>query len=180
MILEQLPKEQLDEMSKVEIAHAILEERKQPMHFNELVEEIGKLLGLSREEIDEMIPQFYTDLNIDGRFINVGGNTWGYKGWYPVEQYEDDIVPSARPKKKRKKSKAAVLDEEFEELEDEDLEFDDLVDEEDYIEDEEDEEDYDGEELEEEKDLLDEDYEDDLGFDDKDLKDFVDDDIDDR
>lgn len=105
MSLDQLNQEELQEMSFIEITYEILKERKQPIAFFDLVQEIAKLLGISQEEVDEKISQFYTDLNTDGRFLNVGDNTWGIKGWYTVEQFEDDIVPTTRKKKKNQKQK---------------------------------------------------------------------------
>lgn len=176
MSLEQRSREELNEMALVEIAYEILTEKKEPLPFHELVDRIASLLELSPEEVRMRISQFYTDLNIDGRFINVGGNTWGIKSWYPVEQFDDEIVPVVKSKRKRAK---ALEDDEF----DDDLDYDDLdefddlddFDEDEYDEDEYDEdEDIDEEALDDEDDeyiddemldediILDEDMEDDL------------------
>lgn len=127
MSLENLTQEQLQEMSLIEIAYELLYDRKQPMHLNDLVDEVAKLLGATKEEVQENIAQFYTDLNIDGRFLNVGGNIWGYKGWYPVEQYEDDFVPTVRSKKK--KAKVDEVEDDFEELEEDLVEYEEDLDE---------------------------------------------------
>jgi hypothetical protein len=35
-------------------------------------------------KIENRIVQFYTDLNTDGRFLNVGENIWGLRDWYSV------------------------------------------------------------------------------------------------
>lgn len=162
MNFSELTKAELHEMSLIEITYQILSDRKQPMAFNEIVDEIVELLGSSKESVVENIAQFYTDLNIDGRFLNVGGNTWGIKGWYSVDQFEDDIVPTV----KKKKKKAKILDDEYDEVldefEDEDLdEFEDELDDEDLLDDEDDlEDDLDDDlddvddEFEEEDDLL--------------------------
>src|SRR5690606_1043351 len=100
------------------------------MAFNDLVDEIAELLGSTKEEIVDKIAQFYTDLNIDGRFLNVGGNTWGIKAWYSVDQFEDDIVPTVKRKKKKAKILDDEFDDEFDELDDEDLDLydEDLLD----------------------------------------------------
>lgn len=136
--LENLTQEQLQEMSLIEIAYELLYDRKQPMHLNDLVDEVAKLLGATKEEVQENIAQFYTDLNIDGRFLNVGGNIWGYKGWYPVEQYEDDFVPTVRSKKK--KAKVDEVEDDFEELEEDLVEYEEDLDE--FIDEEEDEDEF--------------------------------------
>lgn len=160
MNFSELSKEELHEMSLIEITYQILSDRKQPMAFNEIVDEIVELLGSSKESVVEKIAQFYTDLNIDGRFLNVGGNTWGIKGWYSVDQFEDDIVPTV---KKKKKKKAKILDDEYDEVldefEDEDLdldEFEDELDDEDLLDDEDDLED----DLDDDLDDVDDEFED--------------------
>ncbi|WAA09639.1 DNA-directed RNA polymerase subunit delta [Fervidibacillus albus] len=172
MSLEQLSLEELQEMSMIEIAFEILDKKKQPLPFSQLVDEIVALTKMSAEEVKERAPQFYTDLNIDGRFMNVGGNTWGIKAWYPMDQIEDEIVPKVRSKKKKAK-KADDLD---------DFEIDDdfdEVDEEVFLDEDEDKDLDEVDEDFEDDELIDEDFEDDkLMDDDDDLlidEDFVDD-----
>lgn len=77
MNLEQLSKDELNEMSFIELAFAILENKKQAIPFQQLLNEIQKILELSDEEIQDKMVQFYTDLNIDGRFLALGENQWG-------------------------------------------------------------------------------------------------------
>lgn len=156
MNFSELTKEELHELSLIEITYYILSEKKQPMAFNDLVDEIAELLGSTKEEIVDKIAQFYTDLNIDGRFLNVGGNTWGIKAWYSVDQFEDDIVPTVKRKKKKAKILDDEFDDEFDELDDEDLDlYDDELDDENLLDDdlEEDLDDVD-DEFDEEDDLL--------------------------
>ena len=47
----EMTKEQLAEESLIDLAYAILEERKSPIAFNDLLKEIQILNGLSDEEI---------------------------------------------------------------------------------------------------------------------------------
>lgn len=116
--------EQLKEMSFIEIAFEYLKDSKQPVAFNELMKEISAALGFTDEEIKARIAQFYTDLNIDGRFLAVGENRWGLRTWYPVDTVEEDVVTAVKPKKKKAKK---VVDEDESDL-DEDLDFEDLDD----------------------------------------------------
>jgi DNA-directed RNA polymerase subunit delta len=135
---DQLTQEELHEMSLIEITYQMLSEGKQPIAFIDLVDKITDLIGSTRSDVKDNISQFYTDLNIDGRFLNVGGNTWGLKGWYSVEQAEDDIVPTVKTKKKKVK----LLDEDLDDyidLDDEDLEYEDDLDDFDEIDDDEEE-----------------------------------------
>ncbi|MFH5781059.1 DNA-directed RNA polymerase subunit delta [Heyndrickxia oleronia] len=154
--LQQLSKEDLREMSLIELAHQYLEESKQAISFSDLVDELAKLLDLSTEEIKARMVQFYTDLNIDGRFISLGENRWGLRTWYPYDQIDEEVT--APTKSKKKKAKKVVDEDEDDLLEDDDLDYDDLDD------------------FEDEDDLLDED-EDEIDEDDfEDLDDEEDDD----
>lgn len=134
--LDQLTKEELQEMSFIEIAFEIMQSRKQPIAFYDLIKQIGEILDISEEEMKDKISQFYTDLNIDGRFLNVGDNTWGLNSWYPIEQVEDEIVPTVTKKKKKSKKK---LDDGFDDIEEEDLDdlddYDDDLDEDEFLDD---------------------------------------------
>lgn len=164
MSLQQYSLEDFKEMSLIEIAHAILTDKKQAVSFQELVQEIADLQQVSVEEIQFKLPQFYTDLNVDGRFNSLGDNRWGLKVWYPIDQIEDEMSNPVKPKRKAKK----VVDDFEEDLEDdllndEDAEFEDLLDEDledDDLLDEDDEDLEDDDLLEDDFDLEDEDDED--------------------
>jgi DNA-directed RNA polymerase subunit delta len=155
--LNQVTQEELQEMSLIEMAFEILKEKKQPISFKELMDEITELRGLTEDEVRARIAQFYTDLNIDGRFMTLGENRWGLRVWYPVDQSEEEHVTAVKPKKKKAKK---VVDEdedldieEYEELEEE-LDYDDV-------------DDFDDDD--DDEDLLDDDIEEDLEDDDEDL-----------
>jgi DNA-directed RNA polymerase subunit delta len=134
--LKQFSKEELHQMSFIEVAHDLLAEKKSVLSFQELLDEITKLLDVSESEARGRMVQFYTDLNIDGRFITLGDNRWGLREWYPVDQIEEETVPTMKTKKKKTKTKtkkAAKEEEdleldEFEDLDDEELDYDDLDD----------------------------------------------------
>lgn len=136
--LQSLTKEELNEMSMVEAAFIVMANKRQPFNFYDLLEEVAKLKGMSETEMDERISFLYTDLNLDGRFLTLGDNTWGLRSWYPHEQAEEEITHSAKPAKRRKsgeddgEEEYDLVDEleedEFEDLEDE---LDELADEED-------------------------------------------------
>ncbi|MCA1065489.1 DNA-directed RNA polymerase subunit delta [Rossellomorea sp. AcN35-11] len=131
MSLKQLSKEELRQTSFIELAHEILVEKKQPMAFEEVVSEIKGLLEISDKEVRNRLLQFYTDLNIDGRFIAMGDNRWGLREWYPVDQIEEETVPTMKSSKKKKAKKKDDDDldlDDFDDLDDEDLDYDDLDD----------------------------------------------------
>ncbi|WP_099354612.1 DNA-directed RNA polymerase subunit delta [Fredinandcohnia onubensis] len=165
MSLDQYSPEQIKEMSMLEVAYEIFLGRKDAITFNELVDEITKTLGLSEEEVRTRISQFYTDLNIDGRFITLGDNRWGLRTWYPYEQIDEEVTHTEKPKKKKKSKKKDEDDEliGFDDLDEDDLDYDEDFEEEDEdvddIEDEDEEDDEDFDDIDDEEDFEDDDEE---------------------
>ena len=152
----QYSKEELSEMSLIEIAYEIMLDKKKAIPFSEIIEELKKLLGHSDEEIKSKIAQFYTDLNIDGRFLSLGENQWGLRIWYPVDQVVEEIVNPVKAKKK-KKAKKKVVEEDLDFDDDEEDEFGDGFDK---VEDLIDDDDLDDDDLDDDDDDLDEDLDD--------------------
>lgn len=148
----EMTKAQLAEESLIDLAFAILEEKKVAIPFENLIKMIQEFNGYSDEEMKSRLVQFYTDLNVDGRFLLENDKGWGLREWYKVEQIEEETAPSVKARKK--KSKSSVDEDELEELE-EDIEEDDIVFEDEFEEDDLDEEL--DEELDEDLDALDED-----------------------
>ncbi|SES28211.1 DNA-directed RNA polymerase subunit delta [Gracilibacillus ureilyticus] len=138
MSLKELSQERLEEMAMIDIAAMILEEENKALDFREIFDRVAALKGVEESQKDAMMVQYYTDLNIDGRFMTKGSNLWGLKRWYPVEEIDEDITTAPKKKKKKKATKKVVA---------EDLELDDTLDEDDDILDE-DLGDFDDEELE--------------------------------
>lgn len=177
--LQQLSKEELREMSLIELGYQYLEQNKQALSFNELVEEIANLLGIPMEDMRSRMVQFYTDLNIDGRFISLGDNRWGLRIWYPYDQIDEEVV--APVKTKKKKSKKVVEEEDEDLLDDEDLDYDDLDDLDDFEDEDDlidDDEEVDDEDFDEDDDEVFEDDEELIGEDDYDLGEDEEDDLD--
>lgn len=161
--LNQYTQEELRETAMIELAFEIMSDSKEPkaFSFHDLVEEIQKKVGLSEAEVRQRIAQFYTDLNIDGRFVTLGDNHWGLRSWYPVDQSEEDLVATVKTKKRKAKRYAKDDLDEFEDADDDYEEYNDVdsLDEEDY-EELDDEEDYDDMLEEEDYDLDDEELDD--------------------
>ncbi|WP_431029052.1 DNA-directed RNA polymerase subunit delta [Lysinibacillus sp. LZ02] len=128
MNFREMTKEQLAEESLIDLAYAVLEERKSAILFNDLVKAIQNLNGYSDEEIKARLVQFYTDMNVDGRFLLNHESGWGLREWYKVETIEEETAPTVKVRKK--KSKAVVDDEEeILELDEDDISFDEDFDE---------------------------------------------------
>lgn len=101
-----------EELSMLEVAHAILEETGDVYDFTELLVLIQEHLSLSEAELESKMARFYTDINIDGRFISLGENRWGLRAWYPIDSIDEEIVSSIDdedlPRRRRRTKKRKV------------------------------------------------------------------------
>ena len=120
-----------NELSMVEVAHAILEVKQEVMDFNQLLVEVQSYMELSDEQLEARMARFYTDLNIDGSFISLGENRWGLRSWYPIDSIDEEIVSSMddedlkKRRKKRKKVNAFGTEEDLIDYNDDDPEDED-------------------------------------------------------
>lgn len=100
------------ELSMIEVARAILEERGRgdEMYFNVLVNEIQNYLEKPNSEIRAALPIFYSDLNVDGSFIPLGDNKWGLRSWYAIDEIDEEVITLEEdddaPKRKKKRVNA--------------------------------------------------------------------------
>ncbi len=175
-LIEKLTKEEITETPMIDIMYHYLRDERQPVDFYTLMDKIAEYKGWTKKQKESRLVQAYTDMNIDGRFVALGDNQWGLKGWYPVEQTDEELVTTIKPKKKKKKKEddfddydELIVEEELEVFEDEvdveDEEDEEEKDDDETLKSEEDEdiedldEDLDVDELDEEGKLIDEEYE---------------------
>ncbi|MFP7492618.1 DNA-directed RNA polymerase subunit delta [Terribacillus saccharophilus] len=144
MGLKEYSQEELADFSLVELTNLILEDENKATDYKDLFDKIADIKKLNDEQREDYMLQFYTDLNVDGRFMTAGSNLWGLKSWYSVDQFDEDVT--VEPTKKRKK-RVAEEDEEIEDLE-EDFTLDEEGFDEDY-----------GDDEEEDDDIAEDDYE---------------------
>lgn len=126
--------DEIVETSMIELANLILIEEKKAVDFRVMFDRIVEMKGFSKKQKEEYIAQFYTDLNIDGRFMTAGSNFWGLKRWYPADQVEEDITTTPKKKKKKTVSKKKPVKTGFDEdpeenldLDEEELDFDEEI-----------------------------------------------------
>ncbi|GAC41523.1 DNA-directed RNA polymerase subunit delta [Paenibacillus popilliae] len=106
-----LDPDKVQEMPMVDIAFLVLKAANTPFYYRDLMNEVAKLRGLSEDQINDVIAQLYTEINIDGRFACVGNNLWGLKRWYPVDRSEESMG-SKRPR---------IINDDDDDLEDDDM-----------------------------------------------------------
>lgn len=81
-----------NELAMVNVAYAILENTKTVTAFNDLLAQVSEYLEYDDEQIEEGMVQFYTDLNVDGRFISLGENRWALREWYAVDSIDEELT----------------------------------------------------------------------------------------
>lgn len=118
-----------NELSMIEVAYAILDQKGEVLDFETLLKEIKDYLGFTAEKIKKNTSQFYTDLNINGSFISLGENRWGLRSWYPIDFIDEEVTQGnedeAPKRKKRKKVSAFVSSEDEIDYSNDDPEDDD-------------------------------------------------------
>ena len=107
MRIQDYTKEMVDEKSFIDMAYTLLNEKADTMNLYDIIDEFKELGHYEDQEVEDRIVQFYTDLNTDGRFLNVGENVWGLCDWYSVDDIEEKIAPTIQ--------KFDILDDEDEE-----------------------------------------------------------------
>lgn len=123
----------MQEKSLIECALEIVSKSKKPVAFKDLFEKVLKLRGeqLSDAQIKEKIGKFYTQLSIDGRFIQLENNTWDIRSRYAYnrdkefeyDEDEDEDVLDAEEEELLRKERGEEEEEEIDSDSD-DLDFD--------------------------------------------------------
>ena len=102
-------RDNLQEYSMIELAMIVLEKTNKALNYREIFDQVSDLKGFTEKEKQTNLALFYTDLNLDGRFLTLGAGEWGLKKWYSVDQIDEIIqtetTPVKRKKKKKKKAK---------------------------------------------------------------------------
>ncbi len=65
--------------SMVDVAYSILKNGPLSIKFKDLFDEVLKLKEMSEEDGRKVISQFYTNLTLDGRFVDLKDNEWGLR-----------------------------------------------------------------------------------------------------
>ncbi len=65
----------MTQKATLEIAYDVLKET-HPLPFYELWEKVCERQDYSKEQCFNLLSRFYTNLTLDGRFINTGDNVW--------------------------------------------------------------------------------------------------------
>ena len=80
-------------MSKSLIEHAydFVSSHKESVNFKEIWEYVKKEAGLSEEESNKKVGQFFTNMMLDGRFITLGENEWDLRERHSFDKVHIDM-----------------------------------------------------------------------------------------
>lgn len=91
MDIRKMPLEELELLSYIDIAYAILKSDKKPKTTPELFGEVCKLLDITEDQMFEMIGDFYTSLTTDKRFLLLENAEWDLKEFHAVKPVVEDL-----------------------------------------------------------------------------------------
>ncbi|MGL4336117.1 MAG: DNA-directed RNA polymerase subunit delta [Turicibacter sp.] len=79
-----------EEMSMLEVAEMLIQRKIKPQKFDKIAKEVCEMMGLTDEEFQSRISQFYSDLTLSGKFVTVGEDKWDLKSRqkYDVANYD--------------------------------------------------------------------------------------------
>lgn len=125
MKLENLKKEELEQLSFTDLTEMILKESKNAMNTPSIFKKICSLLELSDEEYQSKIGDYYTSLTTDKRFIRLENAEWDLKDRHKVEilNFEDE----EDEEDEEEESEEDEDEEEDESLEEDDTNIDDDI-----------------------------------------------------
>ncbi len=77
--------------SMIDTAYSILAASEGPVSFKELWEKIKAALEIGPDEEASRIGHFYTDISLDGRFVEGKDNTWNLRSRTPYDNVHIDM-----------------------------------------------------------------------------------------
>lgn len=79
-----------EEMSMLEVAELLIQRKIKPQKFEKIAKEVCEIMGLTDEEFQSKLAQFYSDLTLSGKFVTVGEDKWDLKSRqkYEVANYD--------------------------------------------------------------------------------------------
>lgn len=81
--------------SMIDVAHELLTKKKKPTPFLKIWSEVSSIEGLTPAQQEDRIAQFYSDLCLDSRFVNMGENKWDLRTRHTLSEVmvdTDDLL----------------------------------------------------------------------------------------
>lgn len=77
--------------SLIEYAYEFVSKHKESVNFKEIWEYVKKEAGLSEEQANTKVGQFFTNMMLDGRFITLGENEWDLRERHVFDKVHIDM-----------------------------------------------------------------------------------------
>lgn len=131
MNIDKLSKEELENMSYDDIAFELLTKNKHQMKIIDLFNKVGELIGLSKDNIEDEIGDFFEMLTTDKRFIMLDDGSWDLKSRHVqniiIEEDDDEVIPEDVNEIIEDEEEDIFYDEENDDDDDKDEDLKDLV-----------------------------------------------------
>jgi DNA-directed RNA polymerase subunit delta len=97
-VLNKTDQEKWQEVALVDLSYVVLNDNGKAMNYREIFGQAAQMKGLADDDLMELLPQVYTEMNLDGRFICISQGNWGLRKWYSTESIEESVESLARAK----------------------------------------------------------------------------------
>lgn len=77
--------------SLIEIAYELVASQDFPVKFSKIWEHVKEVAELSEERANKIAGQFFTNLMLDGRFVNLGENEWDLRERHTFDKVHIDM-----------------------------------------------------------------------------------------
>ena len=77
--------------SLIELAYECVSSSKEPVAFAKIWEYVKANSGLSEEELNKKVGQFFTNMMLDGRFVTLGENEWDLRERHTFDKVHIDM-----------------------------------------------------------------------------------------
>lgn len=113
------PQNPRSDLSFVDAAYGILKDRKEPMKYKDLVNEVLAQKNLKPgQSLSRLMAKAHTDISLDTRFLNRGSGMCGLREWTvkPPSYKVVEVSSADRPKPgERLRRELVVIDEDYQE-----------------------------------------------------------------
>lgn len=81
----------MSKKSLLDVAYDVISSINEPITFQNLWVKVNEKEGLDSTDMEGKIGKFYTALLTDGRFVNLGDNTWDLRSKYTFDKVHIDM-----------------------------------------------------------------------------------------
>lgn len=81
----------MEKKSALDIAYDYVKDQKKEVAFGEIWNHVVKTLSLSETQANNKVAKFYTNLMLDGRFVDLGNNVWDLRSNHTFDKVRVDL-----------------------------------------------------------------------------------------